>query len=291
MHRKNNKKHQIKNIANTFFTFIKSNIKFFLFLIFLFLLFFLFIYLVVFIFNKYSNKIIFETDSISFSSKNENVIFYIDEILLFSSSNSQNTTSSKSHFTIQNLYQYTDIAFFIKTTTEEKTLNNTLKSLSISNINISNVSTGDTNLYFKSINNFTQPELIETNKIINNIDFEITSEVDADLSSPILYNNLANPITLSYINQNIKTDYTLTDTSVPITYDGSLLERCNIQLSLISAKLSFNINITNNLNEKYVCSVFIDIPLELTDSNNIVTNIYSGNISKTISNKYLFYRL
>ena len=43
--------------------------------------------------------------------------------------------------------------------------------------------------------------------------------------------------------------------------------------------LSFNINITNNLDEKYVNKVSIKIPLE--DDN---TNIYSGFIKKELTN-------
>ncbi len=64
--------------------------------------------------------------------------------------------------------------------------------------------------------------------------FNITSEDEVNLDKPTLYNNLANPIVLSYINHNIKTDYTITDTSTPMTYDGSLLKRCNILLNNIA---------------------------------------------------------
>lgn len=127
--------------------------------------------------------------------------------------------------------------------------------------------------------------MIEENKIQENLDFIITSEDEANLDVPTLYNNLANPITLSYVNQNIKSDYTITDTSVPITYDGSLLKRCNVDLASISCKLSFDLYITNNLEEEFKTTVFIDIPLEIQEK-----SIYDGNINMTQNCNFAFYR-
>ena len=96
---------------------------------------------------------------------------------------------------------------------------------------------------------------------------------------------MANPITLSYINQNIKTDYTLTDTSIPITYDGSLLKRCNIDLNSIACNISFDIYITNYLDEEFKTTVFIDIPL-----NDGEKSIYDGNLKITNNSNFAFYR-
>lgn len=127
--------------------------------------------------------------------------------------------------------------------------------------------------------------MIEENKIQENLDFTITSDDEANLDTPTLYNNLANPITLSYVNQNIKSDYTITDTSVPITYDGSLLKRCNVELSSISCRLSFDIYITNNLEEEFKTTVFIDVPLEIQEK-----SIYDGNINMTQNCNFAFYR-
>lgn len=117
------------------------------------------------------------------------------------------------------------------------------------------------------------------------MDFTITSENEANLDTPTLYNNLANPITLSYVNQNIKSDYTITDTSVPITYGGSLLKRCNVDLASISCKLSFDIYVTNNLEEEFKTTVFIDIPLEIQEK-----SITDGNINKSQKCNFAFYR-
>ncbi len=105
------------------------------------------------------------------------------------------------------------------------------------------------------------------------------------MDTPTLYNNLANPITLSYVNQNIKTDYTFTDTSSPITYDGSLLKKCNIQLEQLTCNLSFDILITNNLDQNFKCTVFLDIPLKTEEK-----TIYDGNIILEKDTNLKFYR-
>ena len=86
------------------------------------------------IINKKKNEKKFENSVLSFSAKNEKTIFSINKILFFSSSDSKNKTSTGSNFTIENLYTYTDIAIFINTNSEEQTLENTLKSLRITNI-------------------------------------------------------------------------------------------------------------------------------------------------------------
>lgn len=146
-------------------------------------------------------------------------------------------------------------------------------------------SMGKPEFYFKSINKFSKSEFTEENKIQNNLKFEISSEDNANLDTPILYNNLANPITLTYINNNIKTDYTITDTSTPITYDGSLLKRCQVPLESIKTNISFDIYITNNLNQKFKSSVYLEIPLK--DEN---TSILDGSITQKKAINTTFYR-
>ena len=117
------------------------------------------------------------------------------------------------------------------------------------------------------------------------LNFEITSENTADLSKPVLYNNCANPIVLSYVSDNIKSDYTITDTSIPIVYDGSLLQRCNVSLDSIACTVSFDIDITNNKNQKFKTTVYFDIPYQDDSS-----SIYDGSITLRKDVNYNFYR-
>ncbi len=238
------------------------------------------------VFNKYISKRNFESSILSFADKNQTTIFEINKILFFSNCDAKNKNISANNYTIENLYQYTDIALFITNNAEENTLENTLKKVSIENIKINKMPTdGEPKLYFKSLNTFSKSEIIDTNIIQDKLEFNVTSEDETSLDTPTLYNNLANPITLSYINHNIKTDYTLTDTSAPITYDGNLLKKCNILLNNISCNLSFDICITNNIDQKFKCSIYIDIPLETENK-----TIYDGNINLKKDTNFKFYR-
>ena len=250
------------------------------------LLIFIVIFLAVLVFQKYVLKKNFEDTILNFASKNQNTIFTIDSITLFSSADAAYKTNTANNFTIENLYQYTDIALFLKNTSDENTLQNTLKKVHIENIQFSNTpNLGEPSLYFKSINDFAKSDIIEENKINNSFEFTISSIDETDLNTPTLYNNLANPLTFSYVNSNIKSDYTITDISSPITYDGSLLKKCNINLEDINCTLSFDIYITNNLDEDFKTTVSIDIPLTSENS-----TIFDGNLTLKENTNYTFYR-
>ncbi len=253
----------------------------------IFVLFIILFILIYFLFQKHVLKSNFEKDILPFANKNDKTIFEINKMILFSNGDAKNKTSSSSNFTIENLYQYTDIAIFINTSsTQEKTLENTFQKVSIRNIQYTTPPTlGEPKLYFKGLHQFAKSDVVEENEIKDHLDFTITSEDETNLDTPTLYNNLANPITLSYVNQNIKSDYTITDTSTPITYDGSLFKRCNILLNTITCQLSFDIYITNNLEEEFKSTIFIDIPLETAEK-----SIYDGTIKVTQDTNFPFYR-
>lgn len=144
---------------------------------------------------------------------------------------------------------------------------------------------GNPDLYFKSINNFAKSEIKEENKIIDELEFTISSQNEVNLDKPVLYNNCANPITLSYINQNIKSDYTMLDVQNPITYNGKLLNRCGVLIENINASISFDIEIENNKNQKFKTTVYFDIPYE-----NENESIYNGNIIERKDVNFNFYR-
>lgn len=273
---KKNKKIYIKNLN-------KKNAILTIIVVILFIIVFVLCY---FLFYKYVLKKNFENTVLDFSNKNEKTIFEINTVTFFSNCDAKNKLISSSNFTIENLYQYTDMALFITSPTEEKTLENTLKSLYIDNIKYTKTPTlGQPSLYYKNIYNFAKSDIIDSNLITSRLDFNISSEDEANLDVPTLYNNLANPIVLSYVNSNIKTDYTITDTSLPITYDGTLLKRCDISLDLILSNLSFDIYITNNLDQEFKTTVYLDIPLNSDEE-----SIYDGSVTLRKNTNFIFYR-
>ena len=266
----------------------KINIPELKWFILLFLLTTLFLLLGYSVSRAYINKVSFENDIINKALSNEDSVFSISSITYFSSASCDSEINSNTSLKLKNLYQYTDIALFISPINEnELTYKNTLKNVYIDNIHITNgPKEGTADIYFKSIKDFTKPIFISENKITDSLTFNITSESEADLSTPVLYNNCANPIIISYINKNIKENFTLPDASEQIVYDGSLLKRCGITLSSIKSNLSFDIHITNNENENFICPIYLDIPLELSNG----SSIYDGKILKKDLAKYLFYK-
>lgn len=143
---------------------------------------------------------------------------------------------------------------------------------------------GTPELYYKNINNFAKNNFNKENKLDKRLDFGITFEDEIDYESPTLYNNCANPISLSYVNNNIKENYQL-NSSTTITYDGSLLKKCNILLDSITCNISFDIFITNNLDQKFKCPITIDIPLETSSK-----SIYDGSLVSKNTSNLTFYR-
>ena len=238
------------------------------------------------LFYTYTSKRNFEDGVLAFSNKNDKTIFEIKDITFFSSCDAKNKNASSSNFTIENLYQYTDMALFVTSPSKEKTLENTLKEVYIDNVKFTKSPTlGSPRLYYKNIYNFAKSDIVQNNLIDNRLNFTITSENEANLDSPTLYNNLANPIVLSFVNENIKSDYTITDTSKPITYDGSLLKRCEVLLNSISTSMSFDIYIVNNLNQEFKTTIYIDIPLDSEEK-----SLYDGNITLKKDVNFIFYR-
>ncbi len=275
----------MKNIKFSNF-FKKNKVKKLLFVLFIVLLFLILLFLLFQIITKYIQKSNFEESYISFAEKNKYTTFSINKIVFFSSSDSKNKVSSKSNFTIENLFAYTDIALFIKNYPDEDSLENTLKEVSISNFKFTKTpSVGEPKLYYKNLTDFASSNINENNIIQSELIFSITSDDTADLSTPTLYNNCANPIVLSYVNENIKTDYTITDTSIPITYNGSLLSRCNVNLDALSTSISFDVYITNNENQKFKTVVYFDIPYEYNDK-----SITNGSLTVNKETDFNFYR-
>ena len=211
-------------------------------------------------------------------------IFSIDKITYFSSCNAKAETNTNSAFKISNLYQFTDIAIFINNNSNEFNSKNTLKSVELTDFKYETTPTiGKQSIYYKNLNDFAKPKFVKENIIKDSINFETTSEDKIDYSKPVLYNNCANPITLCYINENLKDNYTLYKNVSNISYNGSLLKMCGIALTSLSCKLNCTIKITNNLDEIYTCPISLNIPLS-TDS----STLYDGTLNLTDSTSYNF---
>ena len=211
--------------------------------------------------------------------------FSINKIVYFSSANSESEINSNSTFTINNLYQFTDIAIFINNNADDEfNAKNTLKNVKLSDFNYElSPNLGTPNIFYKNINDFAKSNFDENNKIENELIFDVSSDEQIDFSKPILFNNTANPITLCYVNSGLKSDYTLPENISNISYDGSLLKKCNITLNSIACKISFVITIVNNLDETFRCPVILNMPLSTESS-----TVYDGSLVLNQQTDYKF---
>ena len=215
---------------------------------------------------------------------NSKTVFSIDRIYLYSSADATSNETTKPVWDL-NIFQFTDIALYINNRADEGvTYENTIKELTIDNVKFNNIQSGTPALYYKNVNDFAKLTNSEENKIGDSLEFNIINSGEADYSTPVIYSNCQNPITLEYVNTGMKENTIISDISTPLTYDGSLLRKSGILISQMECTLSFRITIINNYNQKYVATVYIDIPLEDSLNN---TSIYDGKIIRNLENTNL----
>ena len=238
----------------------------------------LFIYLFYnFILLKFVNKHNLEKNSINISENYKSSPFSISKILIYSSGygENQNTTFSQNSW-ILNILQYSDIAIYINNSGDELSSENSIKKLSITDINVPSAKLGINNLYYLDSLNFGTPNIDANYKINDSLEFTVLNDSNEEetiqYNTPIFFTDCSNPITLKYVNKSIKEKYNL-NSNQPVFFDGKLLKMANINLKDLETNISFKINITSNSNKSYTYNLSIPIKLETeTDS------IYNGSI-------------
>jgi len=241
------------------------------------LLYYNFVFLNIFSRNSFANEMI------ALSDENENSIFNVQKLLIYSSANAIDNSTYNSLEDVS-IYQYTDLSIYIdnREYIAELTDENTVKELYIDNINLSsNSEVGTQLLNYKNPNDFGKYSLIE---FPNNgrIDFNIVNTNDqrenANYSNPTFFTDCSDPITLGYLNKDILTGYSVSENSNTVSFNGKVLQEANIDIQDINFTLNFTINITNNLNQKFAYNMSLDI--DLNDENG---GIYNGYVYRNIS--------
>ena len=85
--------------------------------------------------------------------------------------------------------------------------------------------------------NFNKETLSDYN-YNDRIDFDIVytnkENEEADYNEPNFYTDCSNPITLGYLNRDILTNYSVSDDSKTVSFNGKVLKEANINLDDIS---------------------------------------------------------
>ena len=114
---------------------------------------------------------------------------------------------------------------------------------------------------------------IENDNSDEKIVFKVLDEETNNFDNPVVYNNLSTPITLTYLNKNIKTNFQINKNDSSVIYDGRLLRTANVDLTRLYCKVNLQINIETIDGEKYRTKLYIDIPYKTNEY-----SIYNGNI-------------
>ena len=256
-------------------------------------LFIVFILYYNFVFSEVLSRNSFANQMIEIADENENPIFSVQRILLYSSANAIDNSDDLS-LKNMSISQYTDISIYIDNlaTISELTDENTIRELYIDNISMkSNADIGTKFLNYKNPLNFGKYEdinLPENNRIDFNIVNTNSENENHDYSNPTFYTDCSNPISLGYLNKDILTNYSATQEVNTVSFNGKVLQEANVNLNDISYILSFRINIINNLGEKFVYNMSLNVDLD--DDNG---GIYNGYVYKGINasgKEYQFFK-
>lgn len=237
--------------------------------------------------NKFANEMIEVSDN------NENTIFSIQKILLYSSANAIDNSDNLS-LNNMSILQYSDLSIYIDNSqsVSDLTEENTVKELYIDNIVISSASdVGSKMLNYKNALNFGEYKDLEQPSN-NRIDFKIintnSENENNNYDEPTFYTDCSNPITLGYINKDILTNYSVSDTSKSVSFNGKVLKEANINLEDINYTLNFTIHIVNKLNQSFAYNMKLDVNLD--DSNGGIYNGYVYKGKTTSGSEYRFFR-
>ena len=226
----------------------------------------------------------FANQASNFVAANEEPIFKIKEIILYSSAYAVDKSKGEVLKDLD-LHQFTDISISIdnKSYISDLSNKNTVSELYIDNIKITkNSDKGDATLNYKNPFSFGkyQDGIEQTDRIDFNILHTNADNENNDFSTPTFFTDCSNPITLGYLNKNIKTNDEILKSNEKIDFNGKLLKIANVPIEDISYKLNFQIHLKNSLEESYVYTVDLNVPLEDSKS-----SIYDGYIFKVMHNQ------
>lgn len=251
------------------------------------LLFYHFVLADVFSRNNFANQMI------ELSDENETSVFNIQKVLLYSDANAIDNSEDHS-LKNMSICQFTDLSIYLDNSSSNTELSseNTVKELYIDNINMTSKSDiGTKILNYKNPMNFGKYKNI---KELDNgrIDFKVINtnqeNESQNYSEPTFYTDCSNPITLGYLNKDIVTNYSVSDASKSISFNGKVLKEANVNLDDINYTLNFTIHIVNNLNQKFAYNMKLDV--NLNDDNGGIYNGYTYKGKTTSGSEYRFFK-
>lgn len=233
---------------------------------------------------SYSNQIMESVEN------NQEPIFKIGKIILYSSADAVDSSEGEILRDLD-IHQFTDIAIYIdnKSYISDLSNKNTVSELYIDDIKIElNSKKGKQSLNYKNPFNFGKYTDYKSSS--SRIDFKILhtnqDNEQNDFSEATFFTDCSNPITLGYLNKNIKKNCEILESDETIDFNGKLLKLADIPISDISYRLNFKIHLKNSLEENYVYNIDLNMPLK--DENSSIYDGYIFNYKYNSSNSFYF---
>lgn len=227
----------------------------------LLILYYNFIFADVFARNNFANQMV------EIAEENESPIFSIQRILLYNSANAVDNSEDQS-LSNMSISQFTDISIYIDNsqTVADLTDENTIKELYIDNISITSKSENGTKiLNYKNPLNFGKYQNIdepEDDKIYFNIVNTNEENENHNYDEPTFYTDCSNPVSLGFLNKDLLTNYSVSNDSSSVSFNGKVLQEAGVNLDDINYTLNFTIHIVNNLNQKFAYNMKLDVDLD-----------------------------
>lgn len=245
------------------------------------------------VFSVVLAKNAFANEMIEIADQNEKPIFNIQKVIMYSNANAIDNSADQSLKDVS-ICQYSDISIYIDNTStiSELTNENTIKQMYIDNIVAkSNNDLGTKILNYKNpldFGKYKDIKELDNNRIDFNIINTNTQNESNDYSKPTFYTDCSNPITLGYMNKDIITNYSISKDANTLTFNGKVLKEANINLEDINYTLTFKIHIVNNLDQKFVYNMKLNV--DLNDDNGGIYNGYVYKGKTTSGNQYIFFK-
>lgn len=245
-----------------------------------------------FVVSPIISNISFANEVTKFIVKNEEPIFKIDEVILYSSAAAEDKSEGQILKDLD-ISQFTDISIKIDNKSYISELNNknTVSELYIDNIKITReTDQGESRLNYKSPIIFGKysDSIEQTDRIDFNILHTNEDNKNNDFSKPTFFTDCSNPITLGYLNKNVKTNAEISTTNEKIDFNGKLLKLADVPIKDVAYRVSFQIHLKNSLEESFVYSMDLNLPMQEKNA-----SIYDGYIFKKMLNQsksYYFLR-
>ena len=243
----------------------------------------------IFIFSSLASKHNFTNQMIEIADENEKAVFGIQKIFFYSSANAVDNSDNQS-LSNMSISQFSDLSIYIDNSLSSSDLTdeNTIKELYIDNISIStNSQTGTKILNYKNPLNsgkYQEVEQAENNRIDFNIINTNKENESNDYDKPTFYSDCSNTISLGYLYKDLLTNYSVSDNSKTISFNGKVLKEANISLEDITPTLNFTIHIVNNSGEKFAYNMNLTVDL------NGIYDGYSYKGKTTSGTEYQFFK-